>query len=81
MTDLIIKFDRIGRSGTTPEAALTLHVPEAFADDPQRIAEFVFPHVRRHLVSSEFMVTVDLEKRAVLIDGGRFGGGRILEAV
>lgn len=80
MADLIVKFERIGRTGTTPEAALTVHVPENLADNPDKVAHMLFRHCRRHLMSREFSVSVDLEARQVLIDGGRFGRGEILVA-
>lgn len=80
MPDLIIKFERIGRTGTTPEAALTLHVPEHLANDPDKVAHLVFRHARRHLISSEFGVSVDLEKGSVSLEGGRFRSGEILIA-
>jgi hypothetical protein len=80
MADLIVKFERIGRTGTTPEAALTVHVPENLADDLDKVAHLLFTHCRRHLLSREFNVSVDLERREVLIDGGRFGKGEILMA-
>jgi hypothetical protein len=79
--DLIVKFERIGRTGTTPKAALTVHVPANLAGDPDKVAYMLFTHCRRHLASREFNVTVDLEAREVLIDGGRFGRGQILEAL
>lgn len=81
MTDLIVKFERIGRSGTTPIEALTVHVPENLADDPDRVAHLLFRHCRRHLLSREFNVDVDLEAGTVAIDGGRYGRGTILRAV
>jgi hypothetical protein len=80
MTDLIVKFERIGRSGNTPEAALTVHVPASFADDEDRVADYLYAHCKRHLVSREFTVSVDLEIGEVRIDGGRFGKGEILVA-
>lgn len=80
MSDLIVKFERIGRSGTTPEAALTVHVPANFADDEQRVAEYLYVHCKRHLASREFSISVDLEDGEVRIEGGRFGRGTILEA-
>lgn len=78
--DLIVKFERIGRTGTTPEAALTVHVPQHFADDADRVAYLLFTHCKRYLMSREFSVDVDLEAGEVLIDGGRFGKGQILTA-
>lgn len=80
MADLVVKFERIGRTGTTPEAALTVHVPENLADNPDLIAHTIYRHCRRYLVSREFSVSVDMEEREVLIDGGRFGRGKILVA-
>jgi len=80
MADLIVKFERIGRTGTTPEAALTVHVPANLAEDPDKVAHMLFRHCRRHLLSREFNVRVDLERQEVLIDGGRFGRGEILVA-
>jgi hypothetical protein len=80
MSDLIVKFDRIGRTGTTPEAALTVHVPENLASDPDKVAHLLFRHCRRYLMSREFSVSVDMEDRKVWIDGGRFGTGSILVA-
>lgn len=77
-TDLIVKFERIGRTGSTPEAALTVHVPAHFADDPERVAEYLYSHVRRHLASRCFDVSVDFEADKVYIEGGRFGRGDIL---
>lgn len=81
MTDLIVKFERIGRTGTTPEAALTVHVPENLADDPDKVAHMLFQHCRRYLLSREFNVSVDLEEGTVSIDYGRFGKGSIKVAV
>lgn len=78
--DLIVKFERIGRTGTTPEAALTVHVPAHFADDAERVAEVLYAHCRRHLASRFFDVSVDMESGQVFIEGGRFGKGRILTA-
>jgi hypothetical protein len=80
MSDLIVKFERIGRTGTTPEAALTVHVPENLAGDPDKVAHLLFRHCRRYLLSREFSVSVDMEDRKVWIDGGRFGTGSILVA-
>ncbi len=80
MSDLIVKFERIGRTGTTPEAALTVHVPAHFADNADRVAEVLYAHVRRHLNSRDFEVTVDLEEGNVYIEYGRFGKGKILLA-
>jgi hypothetical protein len=80
MIELTVKFERIGRSGTTPTAALTVHVPENLADDPDKVAHLLFRHCRRHLLSREFGVEVDLEAGTVAIDGGRFGTGTILRA-
>lgn len=79
-SDLIVRFERIGRSGTTPEAALTVHVPASFSGDEQRVAEYLYDHCKRHLVSREFTVSVDLEVGEVRLDGGRYGKGDILEA-
>jgi hypothetical protein len=76
-SDLLIKFHRIGRTGTTPEAALTLHVPARLAADPDRVAEVAHAHCRRHLNSRFFDIDVDFETDEVLIDYGRFGRGRI----
>jgi len=78
--DLIVKFERIGRSGRTPEAALTVHVPATFADDEQRVAEYLYAHCKRHILSSAFSVSVDLEVGEVRIEGGRYGKGQILAA-
>lgn len=78
--DLIVKFERIGRTGSTPEAALTVHVPANLATDPDRIAEVLSRHVDRHLRSSYFTLSVDLATGEVLIEGGRFGRGQILVA-
>jgi hypothetical protein len=75
--DLLIKFERIGRTGTTPEAALTLHVPAHLAGNADRVAELAYAHCRRHLNSRGFEVTVDLEEGTVFIQFGRFGTGRI----
>lgn len=80
MADLIIKFERIGRTGTTPEAALTLHVPEQYADDVDRIAYLAYTHCRRHMLSRDFVVSVDLDAGTVSLDGGRYGRGAILTA-
>lgn len=80
MADLIVKFERIGRTGTTPEAALTVHVPENLANDRDKMAHMLFTHCRRYLVSHYFSVSVDLEAHQVLIEGGRFGRGEILVA-
>lgn len=80
MSDLIVKFERIGRTGTTPEAALTVHVPAQFADDADRVAEYLYVHCKRHLLSNDFEVTVDLEEGKVSLEYGRFGTGRILVA-
>jgi hypothetical protein len=76
--DLIVRFERIGRTGTTPEAALTVHVPAHFSDSADRVAEYLYAHCRRHVVSKCFDVLVDLEAGQVFIEGGRFGKGRIL---
>jgi hypothetical protein len=78
MADLIIKFERIGRTGTTPEAALTLHVPEQYADNADRIAYLAYMHCRGHLLSRDFNVTVDLDAGTISLDGGRYGRGTIL---
>lgn len=78
--DLIVKFDRIGRTGTTPEAALTVHVPANLTDRADRIADMLYAHCKRHLVSRDFEITVDLENAKVFIEYGRFGKGRILVA-
>lgn len=78
--DLIVKFERIGRTGTTPEAALTVHVPANLATDADRVAEVLYRHCRRHLASRWFDITVDLDGGEVLIEGGRFGKGKILVA-
>lgn len=80
MADLIVKFERIGRTGTTPEAGLTVHIPANLAEDPDGMAHLLFKHCRRYLMSREFNVSVDMESREVLIDGGRFGRGQILTA-
>lgn len=78
--DLIVKFERIGRTGTTPEAALTVHVPANLARDADRVAEVLYLHCKRHLLSRDFEITVDLEQGDVFIEFGRFGKGRILVA-
>jgi len=80
MADLIVKFERIGRTGTTPEAALTVHVPENLADDPDKVAQLLWTHCRRHLLSRDFQVSVDLDDMTVSLDGGRYGKGKILVA-
>jgi hypothetical protein len=80
MSDLIVKFERIGRSGTTPEAALTVHVPATFADDENRVADYLYDHCKRYLNSRDFSISVDLEVGEVRIEGGRFGKGSILVA-
>lgn len=78
--DLIVKFERIGRTGSTPEAALTVHVPANLATDADSVAEVLYLHCKQHLASRWFDVSVDLESGEVLIEGGRFGKGRILVA-
>lgn len=78
--DLIVKFERIGRTGTTPEAALTIHIPAHLATDADRIAEVLYLHCKRHLLSRDFEITVDMESGEVFIEFGRFGKGRILVA-
>jgi hypothetical protein len=80
MADLIIKFERIGRSGTTPADRLTLTIPAEHAGDPDKVAHLVFRHARRNLVSSEFGVTVDLDAGTVSLEGGRYGRGTIAKA-
>lgn len=75
--DLLIKFERIGRTGATPEAALTLHVPTHLAVDADQVAEVVYLHCKRHLMSRDFEVTVNLEDDTVFLEYGRFGRGRI----
>jgi hypothetical protein len=78
---MIVKFDRIGRTGTTPEAALTVTVPEAAVNGgPDAIAAFLYRHVGKYLVSRDYNVSVDLSAGRVFIAGGRFGGGVIEEA-
>lgn len=78
--DLIVKFERIGRTGTTPEAALTVHIPANLTTDVDKIAHVLYKHCGRYLTSSDYDVFVDLTEGAVRISGGRFGKGTILAA-
>jgi len=74
---MIVKFDRIGRTGTTPPAALEVTIPARVTKDPDAIAEFLHGYVGRFLLSRDYEVSVDLGSDRVWIAGGRFGQGVI----
>ena len=76
-----IKFERIGRTGTTPAAALTLDVgPCETEDQRDQAAETAFRHVRKHLASRDGSVVIDFDLGEVTIEGGRFGRGKLVSA-
>jgi hypothetical protein len=61
-----VEFVRIGRNHNVPP----IEVSAANADE---IAEVVWRVARRHLISRDFDVTVDLDAGKGYIEGGRFG--------
>lgn len=73
----VVDFERIGRTGSTPAAALHVEVTGANADDAQIIAETLYGHVGKHLRSREYSISVDLPGGMVYIEGGRFGKGTV----
>lgn len=75
---MIAKFERIGRTGTTPPAALEVKIPtEAVKAGAEAIAEFLHGYVGRFLISRDYEVGVNLLADRVWIAGGRFGQGVI----
>jgi hypothetical protein len=78
-----VKFDRIGRTGTTPGSQLDLFIPmltdmDAPADWLERK---IRDHVKKFLTSSYFEVTVDITGLCGSIEFGRFGKFTITKEV
>jgi hypothetical protein len=61
-----VTFERIGRSAR----GLTQDWEAVDADD---LASIIYGFVRKHLMSREYSVIVDLEKMRGSIEAGRFG--------
>lgn len=73
--DIVVTFDRIGARWTGP--ALILRLGPGLAADAEALGAAIRKHVRRHLASREFELWIDYDLGDVLIDGGRFGRGKI----
>jgi hypothetical protein len=73
-----IVFERIGRTGSTPAAKLTLDIGPCETEQQRDAAvDIAFLHVQRNLASRDAGVWLDFDAMTVEIDGGRFGRGRI----
>ena len=68
MATVTISFDRIGRHHNAPDLVVDIEPVS-----PLGVAEAVFNHSRKFLMSREYDVGVDLEAGIGDIDGGRFG--------
>lgn len=73
---MIVKFSRIGRTGSAPESALTVKdIPDNITAND--LAELLYGYVGKFLLSRDYWVDVDLGADRVFIAGGRFGQGVI----
>lgn len=71
----LAKFVRVGRNHNVPNLTVS------GVEDPEQFADKIFDYARNHLLSKDFVVTVEIgddQTRGTFhLDGGRFGEGTI----
>lgn len=70
--DIVVTFGRVGRS-----YGVVVTLDGKLASDPDELRRLLRQQVRKHIASREFELWIDYDLGDVLIDGGRFGRGKI----
>jgi len=70
--DIVVTFERVGRS-----YGVVVTLDGKLANDPDELRRLLRQQVRKHIASKEFELWIDYDLGDVLIDGGRFGRGKI----